>query len=251
MPTSAYGPYVWVPNSSGGQSRVCPEMVRAVTVAYWLAGLSDKLEWTQGGLNDGAVAASAQVHNGLCVADLRTTNMTSQQVWLVATFLLRCGVIANIRGVVDSLVDHFHCVMANPVHAHRTAKDQVAEYRDGGDGLVGDRPFYGPKVPFTTWEDSPYHGLDDFDMATPADVWTADVAPGDEKQSAGKVLWAILGYVRNLPDKAAFGSLRSGIEGAVAILRREIGEVDGKVDALTARVDALTPPAGDETESPA
>lgn len=201
MPESEYGPYVYVPNSSGGQSRVCPEMVQAIKVAYWLAGLLDKLVYTQGGLNDSAVAASKKVHNGLCVADLRSTNMTDAELWSVATWLLRCGVIANIRGVVDSMVDHMHCVMANPVHAHQDAKDQVAEYRAGGDGLIGSRPFYGPKVPFTTWEDSPYYGLDELDMATPGDVWRTDVAPGTETQSAGKVLWAVLGYVKNLPAK--------------------------------------------------
>lgn len=208
--SSPYGDYVLIPNSSGGRSRMCPEMVWAVVVAYWLAGLPEKLVWTQGGLNSGAVAASAAVHDGLCVADLRTTNMTPDEVWRVATWLLRCGVIANIRGVVDNMVEHFHCVMANPRHGHETAKAQVREYLAGGDGLIGDWPFYGPKVPFTTWEDSPYHGLDDFDMAEPKDVWTVALENGQ----AGRVLSSIAARANQIP---------TADQVAAALLGRRIG----------------------------
>ena len=174
MPNSTYGPYVFVANSGGGQSRVCPEMVAAIHTAYRLAGLSTKLVYTQGGLNASSVAASAATHNGLCVADLKTNGvLTSAQRWTVTTCLLRCGVVAFIRGVQDSLTEHIHCVMANPRHAHSSAKAQVAEYRRGGDGLVGSRSFYGPNVPFTTWEDSPYHpdnAKDWLDMVSEADL---------------------------------------------------------------------------------
>jgi hypothetical protein len=220
MPTSSYGPYVYVPNSGGGQSRVCPEMVRAITVAFWLADLSHKLVYTQGGLNSSAVKASAATHNGLCVADLRTTNMTAAELWRVTESLLRCGVIAFIRGVQDSLTDHLHCVMADPRHAHPDAKAQVTEYRRGGDGLVGTRPFYGPKVAFTTWEDSPHYGTDAWDMAEPKDVWTADVDPAATKVPAGKVLWDIWQKVKTLGTAAGGGT---PIDNARALLRWKAG----------------------------
>lgn len=219
-------------------------MLRAVTAAYWLAGLLHKLDWTQGGLNDAAVAASAKVHDGLCVADLRTTNMTNAEVWRVATWLLRCGVIANIRGVVDSLVEHFHCVMANPKHAHKDAARQVEEYRDGGDGLVGDKPFYGPKVPFTTWENSRYYGTDELDMAEPKDVWKVDTDP-DGTETAGQMLnWIradtknVRAETRNIDGKLA--SFEAGVDAGINILRSEaVSQTKSVLTAVTAVVKTL------------
>jgi len=113
---------------------------------------------SQGGLST-SVAASALTHAGLGAADVAPDGRSKDAVWKYAAALLRSGIIAFPRGYGgDSFPQHIHCVSGeSAAHAHQQARDQIDEYRRGGDGLVGDRPYVGPNVKLDRWANSPYH----------------------------------------------------------------------------------------------
>jgi hypothetical protein len=160
---SRYGDY-----GSVGGSRMNQRTHDALVVAGHVSGWGTVV-FTQGGLNGGAVAASAATHNGLDVADISVTGHSiDEQRDLVAALML-CGAIGFIRGttadrISDGMVAHLHVVLGGAQHAHPDARAQIYDsrygYAHGGAGLAGapGARWWGPtQRPVIEWADSRYN----------------------------------------------------------------------------------------------
>lgn len=160
--SSTYGPY-----GNVGLSRMNARTHDGIIIAHHLAGAS--CTFTQGGLNNGAVAASAKVHDGLDVADTRTRGMSIATVRSIVSYGMDCGAIGFIRGrpednISDGMVEHIHWVILNAQYAHPTARAQIFDsrygYASGGAGLAG-MPWarwWGPaRKPLIEWARSKYN----------------------------------------------------------------------------------------------
>jgi hypothetical protein len=111
----------------------------------------------KGGLEDGGLSASTHAWFG--AADLRTRDHTTAQTWDFAAALIRSGEAAFPRGYGrDSFAKHLHIASREAgMLAHKTLRAQIAEFQDGGDGLVGSKEYHGPSVRLGTWQQSPYN----------------------------------------------------------------------------------------------
>lgn len=155
-----YGPYGYV-----GASRLDKATHDAVMMAHYLAG--DGLVITQGGLNGGLVATSAQTHDGLGVVDTSRNGMSMAEAFEVVKFGQACGIIGFIRGVAgyDNMVSHIHWVLVDAKSIqHWTTAEQIYNkgygYVVGGGGLAGASAvrWYGPpREGLTTWAKSKYN----------------------------------------------------------------------------------------------
>jgi hypothetical protein len=120
--------------------------------------LGYNLSVTQGSYNGTAVKASAGTHAGGGVVDLPEWDWQSK-----VRALRRAGFVAYFRPklVRDGRViwnGHIHAVLEANKRLSRGARNQVAEYHLGGDGLVGTNrdPHQGMVFVGFPW---PYHGL--------------------------------------------------------------------------------------------
>jgi hypothetical protein len=133
---------------------------------------------SQGGLND-TVPASAKTHFGLGVGDIALDGRSKTQVWKLCAALIRSGVIGFPRGfIADSFQNNKHIHFASVEskgHAHPQLQAQINEYKRGGDGLVGNRPYPGPKVPLGRWKDSPYNPAN---IKADTAIYYVNVSPG-------------------------------------------------------------------------
>jgi hypothetical protein len=103
--------------------------------------------------------------------DIRPDNAAKQAAYFVANAdirpgdllvcdweLIRSGIVGYPRGfIADSFQNnkHGHFVSVELYrHAHLQMQAQINEYKRGGDSLVGNRPYTGPKVPLGRWKDS-------------------------------------------------------------------------------------------------
>lgn len=101
-------------------------------------GLNSKLVVTQGSYNTG-VSASAGTHDGGGALDISVRGYSSANADKVVKAMRMAGFAAWRRGVGDSLPPHIHAIAIGDRRATQIAKNQVAEYFRGGDGLVGSR----------------------------------------------------------------------------------------------------------------
>lgn len=125
--------------------------------------------WVQGGLHKG-VAASARTHWGLNVGDLSVRVRPGGKYKSIAAikkfvkWLMRCGVIGFIRGFVDRMSKHIHCVGIPANHGHDTTTAQLYNrrygYKYGGAGLAGapGARWWGPaRETMVSWGKSKYN----------------------------------------------------------------------------------------------
>lgn len=145
----------------------------AIQIAGFLSGWGPVVI-TQGGLNNGAVAASGGTHDALDVADISVKDKNGRvrpiedQKRLVY-WLALCGIEGMIRGtnaddIADGMVSHVHCVAFGAQHATQSAKDSIYSKvfgtLYGGAGLGGARwaRWFGPKMPKRCeWSESKYN----------------------------------------------------------------------------------------------
>ncbi|MDP3154443.1 MAG: peptidoglycan-binding protein [Archangium sp.] len=99
-------------------------------------GINTKLSISQGSYNT-SVSASAGTHDGGGALDIRTTGYSSATADNVVKALRMAGFAGWRRGVNDSFSPHIHAIAIGDARATQVAKNQVAEYFRGGDGLVG------------------------------------------------------------------------------------------------------------------
>lgn len=101
-------------------------------------GINSKLSFSQGSYNT-SVSASAGTHDGGGALDIRINGFSSATADNVVKALRMAGFAGWRRGVNDSFPPHIHAIAMGDARATQVAKNQVAEYRRGGDGLVGSR----------------------------------------------------------------------------------------------------------------
>ena len=99
-------------------------------------GINSKLSISQGSFNT-SVSASAGTHDGGGALDIRINNFSSASADKVVKALRMAGFAGWRRGANDSFSPHIHAIAIGDRSATQIAKNQVAEYRRGGDGLVG------------------------------------------------------------------------------------------------------------------
>lgn len=99
-------------------------------------GLPQTLRITQGSFNNG-VSASAGTHDGGGALDISISQFSKANADKVVKALRMAGFAAWRRGEVDSFSPHIHAIAIGDRSATQVAKNQVAEYFRGGDGLVG------------------------------------------------------------------------------------------------------------------
>ena len=141
------------------------------------------VEWhtvrlSQGGLSNG-VRASAKTHYGLGVGDIALDGRPKTKVWNLCAALIRSGIVAFPRGFIDDSFQnnkhiHFGSVESYR-HAHPQLQGQINEYKRGGDGLVGNLSYTGPKVPLGRWKNSPYNPAN---IKADSGVYYVNVSPG-------------------------------------------------------------------------
>ena len=104
---------------------------------------------TQGSYNAGGVAASAGTHDGGGVVDLAAWDHEHK-----VRELRRTGFAAWYRPAIPGLWPaHIHAVLIGNRRLHPTARNQVAEYLAGRDGLASRGPDNGPR----RWVGRRYH----------------------------------------------------------------------------------------------
>jgi hypothetical protein len=108
----------------------------------------------QGSYNKGGVSQSAGTHDGGGALDISVTGLgsTTDKKWHVKQGRL-AGFAAYYRPTISGLWnEHIHAIAIGDPEASSGAKSQMAEYRAGGDGLVGSRPDPDPRVsPIPVW----------------------------------------------------------------------------------------------------
>lgn len=101
-------------------------------------GINTKLSFSQGSYST-SVSASAGTHDGGGALDIRINGFSSATADNVVKALRMAGFAGWRRGVNDSFPPHIHAIAIGDKRATPVAKNQVTEYRSGGDGLVGSR----------------------------------------------------------------------------------------------------------------
>lgn len=124
-----------------------------LTAAQRLFGRSISL--TQGSYNAGGVGASAGTHDGGGAVDINISSLSQTQVWQLVKALRTVGFAAWYRPTSASWNRHVHAIAIGDTDMSLSARNQVADYYVGKDGLAGHRPDNTPaayRVPFTWWE---------------------------------------------------------------------------------------------------
>jgi hypothetical protein len=144
---------------------------------------------TQWGYKNNDVDASSTTHNGGGVLDVRWTLVDTDaklKVWQ------ECGFAPFRRRPPQwSLTVHGHICVIGCDHIDPLAAWQVADYRNGENGLGGaanHTPYDGPIYVKRTWQDAQrvYAELiEEMNMPTAADVWDKDLTLGPGVHSAG------------------------------------------------------------------
>lgn len=107
---------------------------------------------TQGGYNKGGVTASAGTHDRGGVLDVRSTlvdNVGKLRAWREAGWFMSDRLPSE-----GSWPRHGHGVLVGCPHVSSGARSQVESYRRGRNGLRGQGPDRGPRVPIVTWREA-------------------------------------------------------------------------------------------------
>jgi hypothetical protein len=111
---------------------------------------------SQGSYNPGGVGASAGTHDGGGAIDVSVSNLSETQRWQTIKALRTVGFAAWLR--TPSQGDwpyHIHAIAIGDTDVSTGARDQVADYYVGKNGLAshaGDNTPAAYQVPFTWWE---------------------------------------------------------------------------------------------------
>lgn len=123
-------------------------------LAMWEFNSLTKYYVVQGSYNAGGVTASAGTHDGGGALDISVYGMgsTANKKWHVKQGRL-AGFAAWYRPTIPNLWnEHIHAIALGDPEASSGAKAQMAEYRNGGDGLKGNAPDPDPRIhPITVW----------------------------------------------------------------------------------------------------
>ena len=101
-------------------------------------GITSKLSFSQGSFST-SVPGSKGTHDGGGALDIRINQFSRATADKVVKALRMAGFAAWRRGQGDSFSPHIHAIAIGDRTATQVAKNQVAEYFRGGDGLVGSK----------------------------------------------------------------------------------------------------------------
>lgn len=93
---------------------------------------------TQGSYHAG-VSKSAGTHDGGGALDVSVAGRSAASIAVMVRALREAGFAAWSRGPADGMSPHIHAVAIGDRHLSASARHQVWEYFQGGDGLVGSR----------------------------------------------------------------------------------------------------------------
>lgn len=139
-----------------GSGRYVTPIDKQILIACAMGSGWGTVRLSQGGLST-SVADSALTHAGLGAGDIAIDGRSKDAVWEYCAWLNRSGIVAFPRGFgFDSFPPHIHFAsLESYAHAHPQLQAQIVEFKRGGDGLVGDKPYSGPKAPLGRWSESP------------------------------------------------------------------------------------------------
>ena len=146
--------------SFGGSAKWTTPIDKTIMVACALASGWGSVRIVQGGLRP-RTSFSGWTHNGLGVGDIAIDGHSKAEVWDFTAHMIRSGLRPFPRGYGGDPWEnekHIHNASRESYdHAHKDLQAQIREHEAGGDGLKGDRPYNGPKVPSGRWKESPYN----------------------------------------------------------------------------------------------
>lgn len=120
------------------------------------AALPFSLVLSQGSYNPGGDPSSAGTHDGGGVVDISVSGLTSTQRWRAVKALRTVGFAAWLRTPDQGdWPAHLHAVAVGDTDVSPVARNQVADYYVGRNGLanhVADNTPSAYRVPFTWWE---------------------------------------------------------------------------------------------------
>lgn len=120
------------------------------------AALPFALVLSQGSYNPGGDPSSAGTHDGGGVVDISVSGLTSTQRWRAVKALRTVGFAAWLRTPDQGdWPAHIHAVAVGDTDVSPVARNQVADYYVGRNGLanhIGDNTPSACRVPFTWWE---------------------------------------------------------------------------------------------------
>lgn len=111
---------------------------------------------SQGSYNPGGVGASAGTHDGGGTVDVSVSSLSTQQRWRTVEAMRTVGFAAWLRNPNQgSWPYHIHAVSVGDTDLSISARNQVADFYVGKNGLASHAPDDTPasyQVPFTWWE---------------------------------------------------------------------------------------------------
>ncbi|HNR91008.1 MAG TPA: peptidoglycan-binding domain-containing protein [Dokdonella sp.] len=111
---------------------------------------------TQGSYNAGGVGASAGTHDGGGAVDISVSSLSETQRWQLVRALRKVGFAAWYRTAIPGTwAAHIHAIAIGDTDMSLSARNQVADYYVGRNGLAGHGADNTPsayRVPFTWWE---------------------------------------------------------------------------------------------------
>lgn len=111
---------------------------------------------TQGSYNAGGVTASAGTHDGGGAVDVSVRDLSTTQRWETVRAMRRVGFAAWLRTASQGpWPDHIHAIAVGDTDLSSGARNQVADYFVGRNGLASHAADNTPsayQVPFTWWE---------------------------------------------------------------------------------------------------
>lgn len=120
------------------------------------AMLGRDIRVTQGSYNAGGVSASAGTHDGGGAVDISVRDLTTKQRWQTVKALRTVGFAAWLRTPDQGpWVAHIHAIAVGDTDLPNSARNQVADYYVGRNGLANHAADNTPdayQVPFTWWE---------------------------------------------------------------------------------------------------
>lgn len=129
--------------------------IESLEMAEKVSGI--EMSPSQGGYNNGGVAASAGTHDGSGALDVICRGWTSSKRNKLLKALREVGWAAWYRTEAQGFIPHIHAIMIGDPDASAGAKYQVSEYRAGRNGLRGRGRDDGPRVGYVTWTTSKHN----------------------------------------------------------------------------------------------
>lgn len=180
----------------------------------------------QGSYNAGGVSVSAGTHDAGGAVDLSVTGLSPDVIWRVLTVLRQRGLVAWHRTPAQGpWAAHIHGIDRGANDLSPGAAEQVRLFDQGYNGLVGNRPDDGPRVPVEAFVYA--DGLAEWDRITREDDMT--------QEQFDKLVEAVASRVNGiLGDYTASGTPRPNAGDKPERADVRLRQVEAKLDKVLA-----------------